>query len=136
MRVRGAAAVHGAEAEAVWETEERVDRAPSPDTSPRAAFTVRPQRLVLGAGRRLLCGGVRGREKQTEAAAEGEYVGCGPAFWGGGCLHSDTDHQYHINKRLKKSGRMQSKAARGDATGTGTGRTGRERRRRARDTAE
>ncbi|KAL0157748.1 hypothetical protein M9458_045824, partial [Cirrhinus mrigala] len=46
----------------------------------------------------------------VEAAAGGEYVGCGPAFWGGGCLQSELI-QYHINKRLKKSGRMQRKAS-------------------------
>ncbi len=106
VRVRGAAAVHGAEAEAVWETEERIDRAPSPDTS---------RALHLPCVHRDSCseqagGGVRGRERQSEAAAGGEYVGCGPAFWGGGCLHSELI-QYHINKRLKKSGRMQRKAS-------------------------
>lgn len=110
VRVRGAAAVHGAEAEAVWETEERVDRAPSPDTS---------RALRLPCVHRDSCseqaggssgGGVRGRERQSEAAAGGECVGCGPAFWGGGCLHSELI-QYHINKRLKKSGRMQRKAS-------------------------
>ncbi|XP_016097891.1 protein SOGA3-like [Sinocyclocheilus grahami] len=110
VRVRGAAPVHGAEAEAVWETEERIDRTPSPDTS---------RALRLPCVHRDSCseqaggssgGGVRGRERQSEAAAGGEYVGCGPAFWGGGCLHSELI-QYHINKRLKKSGRMQRTAS-------------------------
>lgn len=32
VRVRGAAAVHGAETDAVWETEERTHRAPPPGT--------------------------------------------------------------------------------------------------------
>ncbi|XP_016310130.1 protein SOGA3-like [Sinocyclocheilus anshuiensis] len=110
VRVRGAAPVHGAEAEAVWETEERIDRTPSPDTS---------RALRLPCVHRDSCseqaggssgGGVRGRERQSEAAAGGEYVGCGPAFWGGGCLHSELI-QYHINKRLKKRGRMQRTAS-------------------------
>ncbi|KTG04496.1 hypothetical protein cypCar_00018351, partial [Cyprinus carpio] len=48
-------------------------------------------------------------ERQSEAAAEGEYVGSGLAFWGGGCLQSELI-QYHINKSLKKSGRMQRKS--------------------------
>lgn len=70
----------------------------------------RAARCVYRASTETSGGGVRGRERQSEAAAGGEYVGCGPAFWGGGCLHSELI-QYHINKRLKKSGRMQSKAS-------------------------
>uniref|UniRef100_A0A8C2FGF8 Uncharacterized protein n=1 Tax=Cyprinus carpio TaxID=7962 RepID=A0A8C2FGF8_CYPCA len=81
VKVRGAAAVHGAETEA---------------------------RLVLGAARRLLRWRCEG-ERQSEAAAGGEYVGSGLAFWGGGCLQSELI-QYHINKSLKKSGRMQRKS--------------------------
>ncbi|XP_051736328.1 protein SOGA3 [Ctenopharyngodon idella] len=110
VRVRGAAAVHGAETEAVWETEERIDRAPKPDTRRalclpcvnRDSFSDQPDGSSVG--------GVRGSEKERKAAAGGEYVGCGPAFWGGGCLQSELI-QYHINKRLKKSGRMQRTAS-------------------------
>ncbi|KTG39643.1 hypothetical protein cypCar_00022758, partial [Cyprinus carpio] len=110
VRVRGAAPVHGAEAEAVWETEERTDRSPSPDTSRALCLPcVHGDSCSEQAGSSS-GGGVRGRERQSEAAAGGEYVGCGPAFWGGGCLHSELI-QYHINKRLKKSGRMQRRAS-------------------------
>ncbi len=105
VRVRGAAAVHGAEAEAVWETEERIDRAPSPDTS---------RALHLPCVHRDSCseqagGGVRGRERQSEAARR-RVRGLRAGLLGRGCLHSELI-QYHINKRLKKSGRMQRKAS-------------------------
>ncbi|XP_051955698.1 protein SOGA3-like [Xyrauchen texanus] len=101
---RGAAAVRGAETEtdAVWETEERIDRPPSPDTR----RLLRLPCIKRDSSAEQPDGGARGRE----AAAGGEYFGCGSAFWGGGCLQSDII-QYHINKRLKKSGRMQRKAS-------------------------
>uniref|UniRef100_A0A671QYB3 SOGA family member 3b n=1 Tax=Sinocyclocheilus anshuiensis TaxID=1608454 RepID=A0A671QYB3_9TELE len=95
-RVRAAAAVHGAETEAVWENEDRTDRAPPPDTN-RAL--------------RLPCVNRDSSSEQPDGSSGGgEYVGCGPAFWGGGCLQSELI-QYHIDKRLKKSGRMQRKAS-------------------------
>ncbi|XP_067301679.1 microtubule cross-linking factor 3-like [Pseudorasbora parva] len=108
--VRVRAAVHGAETEAVWETEDRIDRAPPPDTR-RALRLPCVKRHSVSAQPDGSSGGVvSGREREREAAAGGEYVGCGPGFWGGGCLHSELI-QYHINKRLKKSGRMQSTAS-------------------------
>ncbi|XP_050952830.1 protein SOGA3-like isoform X1 [Labeo rohita] len=110
VRVRGAAAVHGAETEAVWETEERIDRAPQPDTNRALRLPCVHRDSSSEQPNGSSGGGVRGKERQREAAAGGEYVGCGPAFWGGGCLQSELI-QYHINKRLKKSGRMQRKAS-------------------------
>ncbi|XP_056097190.1 protein SOGA3-like isoform X2 [Rhinichthys klamathensis goyatoka] len=110
VRVRGAAAVRGAETEAVWETEERIDRAPPPDTR-RALRLPCVNRDSSSAQPDGSYGAVvRGEEREREAAAGGEYVGCGPAFWGGGCLQSELI-QFHINKRLKKSGRMQRTAS-------------------------
>ncbi|XP_077074805.1 MTCL family member 3b isoform X2 [Siphateles boraxobius] len=110
VRVRGAAAVRGAETEAVWETEERIDRAPPPDTR-RALRLPCVNRDSSSAQPDGSYGGVvRGEESVREAAAGGEYVGCGPAFWGGGCLQSELI-QFHINKRLKKSGKMQRTAS-------------------------
>ncbi|XP_051518861.1 protein SOGA3-like [Myxocyprinus asiaticus] len=102
VRVRGAAAVRGAETDAVWGTEERIDRPPPPDTRRSLRLTC----IKRDSSAELSNGVVRG----TEAAAGGEDVGCRPAFWGGGCLQSEII-QYHINKRLKKSGRMQRKAS-------------------------
>ncbi|XP_005162467.1 microtubule cross-linking factor 3 isoform X1 [Danio rerio] len=101
VKLRGAAAVRGAETEAILETEERIDRAPPPDTRRALRF---PCVKRDSSAEKLdgAPGGVRG----GQAAAGGEYVGCGPAFWGGGCLQSELI-QYHINKRLRKSGRMQ-----------------------------
>ncbi|XP_039508166.1 protein SOGA3 [Pimephales promelas] len=110
VRVRGAAAVRGAETEAVWETEERIDPAPLPDTR-RALRLPCVNRDSSSAQPDGSYGGVvRGEEREREAAVGGEYVGCGPAFWGGGCLQSELI-QFHINKRLKKSGRMQRTAS-------------------------
>ncbi|XP_056304824.1 protein SOGA3-like [Danio aesculapii] len=101
VKLRGAAAVRGAETEAILETEERIDRAPPPDTRRALRFPcVKRESSAENLDRSP--GGVRGRQ----AAAGGEYVGCGPAFWGGGCLQSELI-QYHINKRLRKSGSMQ-----------------------------
>ncbi|MBN3318105.1 SOGA3 protein, partial [Atractosteus spatula] len=37
-------------------------------------------------------------------------VGCGPGFWKEGCLQSELI-QFHINKRLKKGGKMHTKTA-------------------------
>ncbi len=121
VRVRGAAAVHGAEAEAVWETEERIDRTPSPDTSRALHFPcVHRDSCSEQAG-----GGVRGRERQSEAAAGGEYVGCGPAFWGGG-LSAIRTHPVSHQQALEEKRQDAAQSIRRDATGTGTGRTGRE----------
>lgn len=110
VRVRGAAAVRGAETEAVWETEERIDCPPPPDTrrALRLPCVNRDSSATQPDG--SYGGVVRGEEREREAAAGGEYVGCGPAFWGGGCLQSELI-QFHINKRLKKSGRMQRTAS-------------------------
>lgn len=104
VKLRGAAAVRGAETEAILETEERIDPAPPPDT-PRALRFSCVKRDSSAEKLDRSPGGVRGRQ----AAAGGEYVGCGPAFWGGGCLQSELI-QYHINKRLRKSGSMQRQA--------------------------
>ncbi|XP_016146300.1 protein SOGA3-like isoform X2 [Sinocyclocheilus grahami] len=100
VRVRGAAAVHGAETEAVWETEERTDRAPPPDTHRALRFQCVNRDSSSEQPDGSSGGGVRGRERLLREEST----------WAAGCLQSELI-QYHIDKRLKKSGRMQRKAS-------------------------
>lgn len=99
--VRGLAADRGAETaapDALWETEERLER-PPPSDALRFPCVRRDD------------GGVRGSVNESEAAAGGEDAGCGQAFWGGGCCLQSELRQFHINKRLRRSGGMQPGSA-------------------------
>ncbi|XP_030643217.1 protein SOGA3-like [Chanos chanos] len=135
VTVRGAAsaAVHpdGAETDAtctsgvdaVWETEERVDY-PPPDSRRSLrlpCFRSNTQSRLISVQPDGSSGVVKGKGKPrvgeereaTDGCGKtnvGEYVGCGPALWGGGCLQTEII-QYHINKRLKKGVKMQSKTS-------------------------
>nr|XP_006626364.1 PREDICTED: protein SOGA3 isoform X1 [Lepisosteus oculatus] len=62
----------------------------------------------------------KGRARNPRSGADGPgsggkqssktSVGCGPGFWKEGCLQSELI-QFHINKRLKKGGKMHTKTA-------------------------
>ncbi|XP_057219225.1 protein SOGA3-like isoform X1 [Triplophysa rosa] len=112
VRVRGAAAVRGAETaapgtDALWETEERTERQPPSNARRSLRFPcVRRDASPERPG-----GGVRGRVNESEAAAIGEDAGCGQAFWGGGCCLQSELRQFHINKRVRRSGGMQREAS-------------------------
>ncbi|XP_065125099.1 microtubule cross-linking factor 3 isoform X1 [Paramisgurnus dabryanus] len=106
VRVRGAAAVRGAETgagtDAVWETEQRIERPPQSDSR----RSLRLPCVRRNASQEQSGAVVRGRARESEAAAGGEYVGCGPAF----CLQTELIH-FHINNRFRRVGRMQRKAS-------------------------
>ncbi|XP_048882468.1 protein SOGA3-like isoform X4 [Brienomyrus brachyistius] len=54
--------------------------------------------------------GTKGGEAAANCGKQGgrNSVGCGPGFWKEGCLQSELI-QFHINKSLKKEGKMQTK---------------------------
>ncbi|XP_066558287.1 microtubule cross-linking factor 3 isoform X3 [Amia ocellicauda] len=66
----------------------------------------------------------KGRAKNQKGAGEtpassskqnsANSVGCGPIFWKEGCLQSELI-QFHINKRLKKGGKMHTKTTNAQA---------------------
>ncbi|TRY54511.1 hypothetical protein DNTS_009217 [Danionella cerebrum] len=100
VKARGAAAVRGAETE---EADERSDPKPQAETR----RTLRLPCVRKNASREQLEDSTgAGGSRRGEASAREEYVGCGPAF----CLQSELI-QFHINKRLRRSGGMQRGAS-------------------------
>lgn len=120
VRVRGAAAVRGAETaspgtDALWETEESIERPPPSE----ARRSLRLPCVRRDASPERPGGGVRGRVNESEASAGGEDAGCGQALWGGGCCLQSELRRFHINKRVRRSGEMQREASAETQSGSG-----------------
>ncbi|KAK1170389.1 protein SOGA3-like isoform X3 [Acipenser oxyrinchus oxyrinchus] len=129
QRTRGAVAVHpgGAEAnasnayraEAAKKTEEKNSQGPETRSADITSIKVDYYRLVSDQSdttSKSSKGKLKNQQKGGgEASTSSKQnsktsVGCGAGFWKEGCLQSELI-QFHINKRLKKGGKMHTKTA-------------------------
>uniref|UniRef100_A0AAY4E8Q1 SOGA coiled-coil domain-containing protein n=1 Tax=Denticeps clupeoides TaxID=299321 RepID=A0AAY4E8Q1_9TELE len=101
---KGAAAVQPSGAESpTLRRAEASRKAPSDDAEPASrVVSDQPCSSKSAQGKGKSPGGGGGKQ-----AAKGA-LGCGPGFWRDGCLQSELI-QFHINKSLKKGGKMQAK---------------------------
>ncbi|MGH0165325.1 UNVERIFIED_CONTAM: hypothetical protein FKN15_049104 [Acipenser sinensis] len=129
QRTRGAVAVHpgGAEtnasdayrSETVKKTEEKNSQGPETRSTDITSIKVDYYRLVSDQSdttSKSSKGKLKNQQKGGgEASTSNKQnsktsVGCGAVFWKEGCLQSELI-QFHINKRLKKGGKMHTKTA-------------------------